>query len=754
MARGQKNRRRSRGAGPSRSQIERRIPFLGTVRFEVERPERQEPRLRTSRANASSSGSTNGSKSAKPVIPTRSTPARPRKAPSRPKSSGGKGLTRGRIAYWATVAGLWAIIALGGFTLYYALTLPSTDNLWDVDMSPGVTLVASDGSPAVVKGQGHGLSVPLRELPPHLVQAVLATEDQRFFSHPGIDIFGLTRAMIANIKAGSVVQGGSTLTQQLAKNIFLTPERTLDRKIQEAMLALWLEAKFTKEEILTLYLNRVYLGGGAYGVEAASQRYFGKSARDVSLAEAAMLAGLLKAPSRYAPTNDLTRSRERAATVLASMVRENFITHAEGQAAYDNPARLGGAALSRSINYFADWVMDLVPGFAGRPNTSLLVRTTLDPMMQSAAERVVDEAIAQNRDALGVTQAAIVVMTPDGAVRAMVGGRSYGQSQYNRATNAARQPGSAFKPFVYMAAMENGLRPETLRVDAPITVDGWSPQNYTEKYGGIMTLTEALSRSINTVAVQVSEEVGRENVIRAARRLGFQSRMRPHASIALGTFEVTLLELTSAYAAFANGGESVIPHGIESVTTATGERLYERRGAGVGRIMSGETVGMMNYMLSETINNGTGRRAALDGRPAAGKTGTSQDFRDAWFIGYTADLVVGVWVGNDDGKPMKRVTGGGLPAAMWHDFMTRTQSEQRISALPGKYTPYDVATSSIQQSDDLTVTEREPVYQVPNRRREEPSDGTGFFDNLFGFSGSASGRDIDNMQQPGRNSWR
>ncbi len=733
MARSQQNRRRKRGAGPGRSQIERRIPFLGTVRFEVERPEK------AARKPARGAG--------KPITPSRS--ARAQHSRARDEKT-----PAARIAYWGTVAGLWATIALGGFILYYAMSLPSTDDLWDIDMSPGVTLVAADGSPAVVRGQGHGMSVPLQDLPPYLIDAVLATEDQRFFSHPGIDVFGLARAMLANLKAGTVVQGGSTLTQQLAKNIFLTPERTIDRKIQEAMLALWLEAKFTKEEILTLYLNRVYLGGGAYGVEAASQRYFGKSARDVTLAEAAMLAGLLKAPSRYAPTNDLARSRERAATVLASMVREEYITHADGQHAYDNPARLAGAARSQSINYFADWVMDLVPGFAGRPNASLLVRTTLDPTMQRAAERVVEDAIARNRDALGVTQAAIVVMTPDGAVRAMVGGRSYAQSQYNRATNAERQPGSAFKPFVYMAAMEQGLRPETLRVDAPISVDGWAPRNYTEKFGGIMTLSDALSRSINTVAVQVSEEVGRENVIRTARRLGFQSRMQPHPSIALGTFEVTLLELTAAYAAFANGGSSVIPHGIDSVTTASGERLYERRGTGVGRVMSGETVGMMNYMLSETINSGTGRRAALDGRPAAGKTGTSQDFRDAWFIGYTSDIVVGVWVGNDDGKPMNRVTGGGLPAAIWHDFMTRTQSGARISALPGKYQPYDVATSSIQQTDDLAVTTREPVYQVPRRVREEPEDGTGFFDNLFGLTGSASGRDIDNMQRPGRNSWR
>jgi penicillin-binding protein 1A len=428
------------------------------------------------------------------------------------------------------------------------------------------------------------------------------------------------------------------------------------------------------------------------------------------------------------------------------MVREGFLDYGDGQWAFNHPAVLAGAARAPSSRYFADWVVDRLPGYAGRPNSSLTVQTTLDPGLQRVAEKIIEAALARNEQALGVTQAAMIVMTPDGAVRAMVGGRNYQQSQYNRAAYAQRQPGSAFKPVVYMAAMEGGLTPDTLRVDAPVVVDGWAPGNYSGTFGGIMTLTDALAKSVNTIAVQVSEEVGRDAVIRSARRLGFQGRMRPHPSIALGTFEVTLLELTSAYAAFANGGSSVIPHGIASVETITGSLLYQRRGSGVGAIMSAQTLGMMNHMLGETMRSGTGRRAAVAGRPSGGKTGTSQDFRDAWFIGYTADLVVGVWVGNDDGTPMKTVTGGGLPARIWHDFMEKTQAQVQVSALPGQYHRADTATGSI---GSWPFDREDP--DVSN-----DDDGPGFFDRLFGFSGSASGREFEGrgFPRPGRNSSR
>ncbi len=704
-----------RASGARGELLSRRIPFLGTIRVEVERPTRKKPRRKSSGA----------------------------------RGQGNRDNTLwARFAYWSAVCGLWAVVAFGGLILFYAMTLPDTDDLWDLDTSPGVTVIAADGTPIVTRGGRHSAAIGLSELPSYVGDAVIAIEDHRFYSHFGIDPIGLARAMFANFRAGSIVQGGSTLTQQLAKNIFLTHERTFDRKLQEALLALWLEAKFTKDEILTLYLNRVYLGGGAYGVEAAAQRYFGKSARDLTLPEAAMIAGLLKAPSRYAPTANLSLAQDRAATVLAAMVRKDMLAFSDGEWAYNHPATLRGAARAQSAHYFADWVVDRLPGFAGRPNSSMNVQTTLDPDLQRAAERAIKAALDRNEIALGVSQAALVAMTPDGAILAMVGGRDYQQSQFNRAAYAMRQPGSAFKPVIYMAGLERGMTPETLRVDAPIVVDGWAPRNYSETHSGIMTLTSALARSVNSIAVQVSEEVGRENVIRTARRLGFQGRMQPHPSIALGSFEVTLLELTAAYAAFANGGESVIPHGIESVSTISGAPLYQRRGAGVGAIMTQQTVGMMNHMLGETIRTGTGRRAAIPGRPSGGKTGTSQDFRDAWFIGYTADLVVGVWVGNDDGTPMERVTGGGLPAIIWHDFMARTQSNVQISALPGQYRPSTSATGSIGQA---TPADR-VMPAVQDREDAEP----GFFDRIFGLTGSASGREFEDrgLVQPGRNSWR
>jgi penicillin-binding protein 1A len=710
----QRTGRARRASGSKGELMSRRVPFLGTIRVQVERPAKKANRKKK---NAGASRST-------------------------------ENLLWGRLAYWSAVCGLWAMVAFGGLILYYAMTLPNTDDLWDLDTTPGVTVIAADGSPIVTRGGRHNAAIRLAELPAYMGDAVIAIEDHRFYSHFGIDPIGLARAMFANLRAGTIVQGGSTLTQQLAKNIFLTHERTLDRKLQEALLALWLEAKFTKQEILTLYLNRVYLGGGAYGVEAAAQRYFGKSARDLTLPEAAMIAGLLKAPSRYAPTANLTLAQDRAATVLAAMVRKGMLEFSDGEWAYNNPATLRGAARSQSAHYFADWVVDRLPGYVGRPNSSMNVQTTLDPDLQRAAERAIDVALDRNEAALGVTQAALVAMTPDGAVRAMVGGRSYRQSQFNRAAYAQRQPGSAFKPVIFMAGMERGLTPNTLRVDAPVVVDGWAPRNYSETHSGIMTLTNALAKSVNTIAVQVSEEVGRDNVIRTARRLGFRGRMQPHPSLALGTFEVTLLELTAAYAAFANGGESVIPHGIESVATIAGSPLYQRRGAGVGAIMTQQTVGMMNHMLSETMRTGTGRRAAIANRPAGGKTGTSQDFRDAWFVGYTADLVVGVWVGNDDGTPMERVTGGGLPAGIWRDFMERTQSGVQISALPGQYRPAGTATGSIAE---FATTPEERAAAL-----EESGSEPGFFDRLFGLSGSASGGELEErgFVRPGRNSWR
>lgn len=635
----------------------------------------------------------------------------------------------GQLGYAVAVLMLWGGILFGGMVFYYTLSLPDTSSLWTVERTPGLTVMASTGEVLTRRGELFGGRVSLDSVPEYLIDAVLATEDQHFYYHFGIDPIGLGRAMLANLQAGALVQGGSTITQQLAKNVFLKPERTWRRKIQELVLAFWLETQFTKDQIMTLYLNRVYFGAGAYGLEAASQRYFNKSARDLSLSEAAMLVGLLKAPSRYAPTNNLDLAQARAATVLARMVESGYITQAEGQAAFDRPARVAGYAGSGSINYFVDWLVDGLPDYAGRPDTELVVESTIDPFLQRKAEAVIEEALTRDGAKLGVAQAALIAMTPDGAIRALVGGRSYAHSQFNRATQARRQPGSAFKPIIYLAALEYGLEPDTLRVDAPITVDGWSPTNYSDSYQGPLTLTEALARSINTVTVRISEEVGRDRVISTARRLGIQTDLAPRPSLALGTFEVSLLELTAAYAPFANGGYGIIPFGIERVATGDGEELYLRQGSGLGRIVGPRELGQMNYMLSEVMRTGTGRKAALQGRPAAGKTGTSQGFRDAWFIGYTADLIVGIWVGNDNGAPMNKVAGGGLPAVMWGDFMHRTQGDTAIAALPGDYR---VTAEAVGSADD-------------RRAWEEP----GFFERLFGLTSSGSERRPPTLK-PGR----
>ena len=633
------------------------------------------------------------------------------------------------LFYWGLVTCLWTAIGIGGMLIYYAMSLPDTSGLWNVAHAPSLSILADDGETLSHRGDMRGGMVLTSDMPAYVSQAVIATEDQRFYWHFGVDPLGLARAAWQNYRAGYIVQGGSTITQQLAKNVFLTSERTFNRKIQEMLLAIWLEARYSKEQILTLYLNRVYFGGGAYGIEGASERFFKKSARELTLPEAAMLAGLLKAPSHYSPTNSIDRARDRAAIVLDNMLREEFITAEDEQYALAHPASLEGYSASGSINYFVDWVAEVLPAYTGEPNTDLTVRTTIDPAMQRAAEEVIAQMLNAEGAELDVSQAAIVAMTPDGAVRAMVGGRSYAQSQFNRAVQALRQPGSAFKPFVYLTAMERGLTPDTVRVDRPVTYGTWSPSNYTDKFAGSMTLAKAMSTSVNTIAVQVAQEVGIRNVVRTAQRLGIQGNLPANLSLALGTCDVNLLELTAAYATFANGGYGVLPHGIEEVHTRGGDEIYRRQGSGLGRVMDEKSMGEMNYMLQGVMTGGTGRKAALEDRPTAGKSGTSQDFRDAWFIGYSADLVVGVWVGNDNRTPMKKVTGGGLPAKIWHDFMSRTQTNQVVAKLPGEYPYRGAADTGFVDNGfgdaDVAAPEAEPNE---TREWEEP----GFFERLFG----------------------
>jgi len=465
------------------------------------------------------------------------------------------------------------------------------------------------------------------------------------------------------------VQGGSTITQQVAKNLFLTPERSLHRKGQEMLLALWLERTFTKDQILELYLNRVYFGAGTYGVDAAARKYFGRSARDVTIYQAAMLAGLLKAPSKFNPFNDEDLAKSRADLVIRNMVAAGALTEAEADAITESSAPSMSAQASNQIGqHFADWVIDQVSSYVGYADQDLVVQTTLDPGLQQQAETTLERVVAEKGAEMKASQGALVSMRPDGAVLAMVGGTDYRNSQFNRATQALRQPGSAFKAFVYLTAFENGFVPGNTFADTPIRIGNWSPGNYQDKYYGNVSLREAFARSLNSVAVQLSERVGRGKVIDTAHRLGITEPLDNTAAIALGVSETTVLEMTGAYATFANMGNGVWPFGIERITARDGTVLYQRQGSGPGRVATPQAVRKMLDVMSATVEEGTARRAKLD-RPVYGKTGTSQNFRDAWFIGLTRDMVTGVWVGNDNNAPMDKVTGGTLPVTIWHDFM-------------------------------------------------------------------------------------
>jgi len=571
--------------------------------------------------------------------------------------------------YWGAVVGLWSIGGLMGLGAFVFFSLPDTGQINIVDRSPTVTLIDSKGNNLATRGDLYGVPVQVSELPPYVEQALLATEDRRFRYHFGFDPIGFTRAMLTNIRARAIVEGGSTITQQLAKNVFLTPEQTVMRKAQELVLALWLEYRYSKDEILTLYLNRVYFGAGTYGIDAASKKYFGHDATKLTLPESAMMVGLLKAPSRYAPTANLKRSRARAATVLDNMVEAGYLTEAEAARAKKNAASAQRWAADQAPRYYIDWVLDRLTEHVGHTKDDLIVTTTFDPALQALADRSLTHWLDQLGKNHKIGQGALISMTPDGAVRAMVGGRDYRTSQFNRATLAKRQPGSAFKPIVYARALEYGMTPRTVMRDSPLILGDWSPKNYDGKYHGEMTLKEALARSINTIAVKVSERAGRQQVIDMARKLGLTGKLPPHPSIALGTGEVTLAELTSAYAVFANGGWGVRHYGIVEIKTKSGQVLYSHAMIDREKVISTSIANTMTNMLEAVVTDGTGKRAAQKGYSVAGKTGTSQSERDAWFVGYSGDLVTGVWVGNDDATPMRNVTGGGTPALVWRDFM-------------------------------------------------------------------------------------
>jgi penicillin-binding protein 1A len=585
------------------------------------------------------------------------------------------------------VLGSVTAVAIAGLMIYYTISFPDPVSIrrTAADYAPSVRILARDGSVLSERGSAHQY-MPIAMLPKRVTDAVVATEDRRFYSHWGIDPSGMLRAAFANLRAGRVAQGGSTLTQQLAKNMFLSPERTMSRKLEEFVLALWLEVRLSKDEILELYLNRVYFGGGAYGIEAAAQRYFDKSARELSLAEAAVIAGLLKAPSKYAPSASPTLAVARGKTVLLKMYEHGVISKGEQLRAAAEPVKFvdgKGKKPDSANDYAVDYILENMPPLAGSGQSEIVVETTIDRDLQRRAAEIVARELKAQGSVLKASQAALIILDTDGGIRAMVGGRDYTQSQFNRATKARRQPGSAFKPFVYMTALEAGFTADSLIYDAPLTIGEWSPRNDNGKYLGPVTMRQALAQSINSVAVRLMLETSAEKVAAMANRLGIVSELRPDPSMALGTSEVSLTEMTGAFTTFANGGRSVEPHAIRRVRMSSGRMLYTRAAPGDVQALDPHHVAAINDMLHAGMTWGTGRRAAIPGHMAGGKTGTTQDFRDAWFVGYTAHLAGGVWAGNDNGQPMNHVMGGGLPATIWQQVMRVAHEGKASLSLPG-----------------------------------------------------------------------
>ena len=607
----------------------------------------------------------------------------------KPQQTSGPAPTRGRwrllrfTLKWGLTLAIWGAVSVAVVIGYFAYDLPSVENAAKVQSRPSVTILAADGSEIAHIGDVSGVAVQVRELPYFVSQAVIATEDRRFYEHFGVDLIGIARAIWVNARAGRIRQGGSTISQQAAKNLFLTPERTIRRKVREIILALWLEHNFSKDQILTVYLNRVYFGAGAYGIDAAARRYFGVPATRLNLHQAAVIAGLLKAPSRLNPLVNPGGAKKRALTVIQNMRAAGYLTAGTSRLETARPLRFVKARARQKIGrHFTDWITEQLPDLVGSGVRDLVVRTTLDRRLQAMAEAQLGTHLARIGKAANIGNGALVILDGSGAVRAMAGSRDYAKSQFNRAVQALRQPGSVFKPVVYLAGLRAGITPETRMLDAPIDIDGWKPRNYDGRFRGFITAAEGLAKSVNIIAVKIAEKAGRGAVIEAARDLGLSTDLPAHASLALGAAEASLLEMTAAYAVFANGGTGVWAHGITEIRTKGGDVVYRRAGGGPGRVVSPENAAAMSRMLAGVIKSGTGKAAAI-GRPAAGKTGTSQDFRDAWFIGYTADLITGIWMGNDNGKPMKRVTGGGAPARLWSKVMSLAHAGQPPRPLAG-----------------------------------------------------------------------
>ena len=627
-----------------------------------------------------------------------------------------------------------------GAILMLALAVPAfeeTSEDWLATHQYSVTFLDRYGTEIGHRGVRQNESIPLEEIPDHLIKAVLATEDRRFYEHFGIDVVGTLRALMENLRAKTVVQGGSSISQQLAKNVFLSNERTIERKIKEAFLALWLEANLTKNEILKLYLERSYLGGGTFGVDAAAEFYFGKSARELNLTESAMIAGLFKAPGRFAPHIDLPAARGRANQVLQNMVAAGFMTEGQLYAARRGPATPVDRSGASSPDYFLDWAFEEVKRILdGSGHHSVVARTSIDLELQSAAETAIESHLRQYGAEYAVSQSGLVTLDMDGGVRALVGGRDYGESQFNRATRALRQPGSSFKGYVYVTALMNGYTPDSIVPDAPINIGGWSPQNYNRSFSGNVTLTTALARSINTIPVRLAQSFGREKIVEMAAKMGVKTPIRVSRPMPLGVSEMTVMDQAAGYGVFANGGYAMRPHGVTEIRSQQGDLIYrhDRDGPERERAIPAETAEQMNRMLRAVNVSGTGGRAQIEGLPTAGKTGTSQAYRDSWYVGYTGNYVTAVWMGNDDFSPTRRLTGGRLPAMTWQQFMSQAHHGIDLKSIPGVDEMPEAAPDLIasgEDGDDAAMASRRPMnlssrsarllHELASMMREAPA---------------------------------
>jgi 1A family penicillin-binding protein len=602
------------------------------------------------------------------------------------------GLSRIRIRRSYVLASLAMLFALGaGFLIYCVATLPVTGGLQVEATQSALTFESAQGDVFAARGVFKGDKLTAADLPPHLAQAIVSIEDRRFYQHGGVDLRGILRAGWRNTQAGATREGASTITQQLARLMFLSQERSLRRKTQEALIAFWLESQLSKEDILLRYLNTAYFGAGAYGVDAAAKRYFGKKAGELSLAESAMLAGLVRAPSQLAPTRNFGGAKERQEVVLQTMVETAALTSAEADAARAETVTLRTPPETPpGTNYFVDMVAADVRRLLGSSSGDLTLRTTLNLELQRLAEGVIERRLETEGPKKNVTQAALIALAKDGSILAMVGGRDYDTSQFNRATQAKRQAGSLFKLFVYLTALQRGFTPQSVAVDRPTQVGEWEPQNAGGNFRGSMSFRNAFAQSTNTIAVQVSEEVGVPAVIETAKRMGVQSTLPNVPSLALGSADITLMEMTRAYGAVAANVEKLEPYAIRSIAGSSQQALYTKPAAGAalaGQAATSRT--MMLDLLQAVVTEGTGKAARLPGVAVGGKTGTTQDYRDAWFVGFTPDMIVGVWTGNDDNSPTNKVTGGDLPANIWRDFVSRAlpvvakASPQAARPIPG-----------------------------------------------------------------------